>query len=90
MEACLHRELAEELGWTPTHYSFACDLWQGEDFIARFFRCDMLSVPPLITEHGHVAIWTPVASLPGLSISPWHAVVLHAVEKGHTRAEVPA
>ncbi len=37
MESCLQRELTEELKWTPTLYSFACDLWQGDTFIASFF-----------------------------------------------------
>jgi 8-oxo-dGTP pyrophosphatase MutT (NUDIX family) len=90
MEACLQRELGEELGWTPTHYSFACDLWKGYDFIARFFHCHLLNAPALVTEPGYIAIWTPFSCLAGLPISPWHAAVLHAVTNGQTRVEVSA
>ena len=89
MEDCLQRELTEELGWTPTFYSFACDLWKGDTFIARFFRCHLLSTAPITTERGHVAIWTPASCLAGLPISPWHATVLRAIPKGQIRVEVP-
>jgi 8-oxo-dGTP pyrophosphatase MutT (NUDIX family) len=90
MEQCLYRELKEELGWKPPQISPACDLWQGQHFIARFYACAWLDHGSPQTEPGHIAIWTPFSCLAGLPISPWHAAVLHAVANGQTQVEVPA
>jgi 8-oxo-dGTP pyrophosphatase MutT (NUDIX family) len=88
-ETCLERELHEELGWRPTHLRSACDLRQGHRLIARFFHCAMPAGTILRTEPGHVALWVPVAALPGLPLSPWHRLVLDAVAGGHEVVELP-
>jgi 8-oxo-dGTP pyrophosphatase MutT (NUDIX family) len=81
-EACLRRELREELGWHPEGVRPACDLCDGSHFIARFFHCTLPADVPLRTEPGHVAVWVPTPSLPGLPVSPWHRAVLAAVDRG--------
>ena len=86
--ACLRRELGEELGWRPAAPVPACDLRRGTLFIARFFHCAMAPGTPLRTEPGHVAVWVPPRTLPGLPVSPWHRAVLTAVAQGAAVVEL--
>lgn len=81
-EACLRRELLEELGWRAGALRPACDLRDGGRFIARFFHCALPLGTPLRTEPGHLALWVATPSLPGLPLSPWHRAVLTAVDHG--------
>ncbi len=90
VDICLRRELREELAWSPQDLYFACDLWQGPTFIARFMRCTMLPNTALTTEPHFHAIWTPIKELPGLPLSAWHRVVFDAITRGENRAEAPA
>lgn len=85
--ACLRRELAEELAWAPPAISPACELWDGTRFIARFFRAAW-DGQPFTVEAGHVALWAPVAALPGLPVSPWHRRVLDALSAGGSRVDL--
>lgn len=80
-KTCLLRELREELGWTPSSAEPACDLWQDDRWIARFFRCRWSGDRPQ-TEPESLAIWAPWSCLPGLPLSPWHRDVLLAVKQG--------
>ncbi len=80
---CLLRELREELGWIPSSAEPACDLWQSDRWIARFFRCRWAGDQPR-TEPDSLAVWAPWASLPGLPLSPWHRDVLLAVRQGRS------
>lgn len=89
-ESCLERELIEELGWRPTSLRRACDLRQGVRHIARFFRCTMPPGTVLRTEPGHLALWVPVTALSAVPLSPWHRMVLEAVDRGHTVVDLPA
>ncbi len=89
-ESCLKRELLEELDWIPPHLSPLCDLHVGGRFIARFFACPMADGVRLTTEPGHLAVWVPSVTLPGLPISPWHQAVLTAVDRGAQVVELPA
>ena len=89
-ETCLERELHEELGWRPAQVRSACDLRQGRHFIARFFHCAMPAGTVLRTEPGHVALWVPAVTLPGLPVSPWHRLVLDAVDHGRSMVDLPA
>lgn len=87
-ETCLRRELHEELGWHAGPLRPVCDLRQGARFIARFFHCTLPPGTRLRTEPGHVAVWAPAPSLPGLPLSPWHRAVLAAVDQGRRVVEV--
>lgn len=86
-ESCLLRELREELDWVPRATEPVCDLWRGDRWIARFFRCRW-SATSLRTEPDHVALWIPWPSLPGLPVSPWHSRVLAAIRLGQTRCDL--
>ena len=57
--------------------------------IARFFHCVMPAETVVRTEPGHVALWVPTSALPGLPLSPWHRLVLEAVDQGRTVVELP-
>ena len=89
-ETCLLRELDEELKWTATTLFPVCDLRQGRQWIARFFRCPMPRSTRLVTELGQVALWVPALALSGLPLSPWHRAVLAAVDRGVGVVELPA
>lgn len=89
-ESCLERELIEELGWRPASLRPACDLRQAARHVARFFHCPMPSGTVLRTEPGHVAVWVPVAALPAVPLSPWHRMVLEAIDRGRTMVDLPA
>ncbi len=89
-ETCLERELLEELGWRPGQLRHACDLQQGPRHIARFFHCTLPDGTTLRTEPGHVALWVPTAALPALPLSPWHRLVLEAVDRGRSVVDLPA
>jgi 8-oxo-dGTP pyrophosphatase MutT (NUDIX family) len=84
-EACLRRELVEELGWHPSVLHPACDLHQDGRFIARFFHCPYDGRGGFTTEPGHQALWVPPSAVPGLPLSPWHRAVLDAVARGDGR-----
>jgi len=83
-QACLRRELQEELGWNPIDLQPVCDLFAGDRYIAQFFTCSW-HPGPLRTEVGHIAVWIPRASLAGVPLSPWHRHVLAAIALGHNR-----
>ncbi|MBA3698467.1 MAG: NUDIX domain-containing protein [Planctomycetes bacterium] len=89
-ETCLERELHEELGWRPGSLRAVCDLRQGTRHIARFFHCVMPARSAVRTEPGHLALWVPTSALPGLPLSPWHRLVLEAVDQGRTVVELPS
>jgi 8-oxo-dGTP pyrophosphatase MutT (NUDIX family) len=89
-QACIVRELLEELNWSPATLEVACDLRRGARYIARFFRCVMPHGVALRTEPNQVALWAPPTALPGLPLSPWHQAVLAAVARGETVVELPA
>lgn len=88
-ETCLMRELHEELGWSPMDLRPACDLRQGTRHIARFFHCSMAAGTKFRTEPGHLALWVPTPVLPALPLSPWHRLVLDAVDHGGSVVELP-
>ncbi len=88
-EECLHRELDEELGWRPSTLQPRCELWKGPRLIARFFAVSPAPVrAALHVEAGSCALAAPWQALPGLPVSPWHALVLAAVRAGTTRVDL--
>jgi 8-oxo-dGTP pyrophosphatase MutT (NUDIX family) len=84
---CLRRELNEELSWLPDAAEECCQLWQGDHFIAQFYRalCDRTTIS---AEPGHCPLWAPWKSLPGLPLSPWHRQVLAAVSRGRGHVDL--
>jgi 8-oxo-dGTP pyrophosphatase MutT (NUDIX family) len=86
-DACVRRELAEELHWQPTTLTPCCELWKGPRFIARFYRTTFTG-GELRTEPGHHAVWAPWSALPGLPVSPWHAAVFAALIAQHDRVDL--
>ena len=88
-EACLRRELQEELGWCPRQLTPALQLWQGPRLIAGFFQ-GTLDVPltQLRLEAGYRALMAPGAAHPGLPLSPWHAQAIDACQRGRALLQV--
>lgn len=87
-EACLRRELAEELGWCPAELAPALELRRGSRWIARFCLGRVPAGTALRTEPGFQAVWAPWQALPGLPLSPWHRSALDAWRSGQGAAEV--
>lgn len=88
-EACLLRELAEELGWAPQDAPrLGLDLVSGERFIARFFVVDLPEGTALRPEPGFGIVCAHAASLPGLPVSPWHRAAIDAWRGGQAVAFV--
>ncbi|TVR47438.1 MAG: NUDIX domain-containing protein [Planctomycetota bacterium] len=92
-ETALRRELREELGWQlpadPSLLQPALDLLKGPRWVARFFT--VRNPVPRPTRHlipGFRALWVPWASLPGIPLSPWHATVLKAWQRGEQRVQL--
>ena len=86
-EACLQREIAEELACQIRSSRPQCDLYRDGEWIARFYHCDLDRLPTHAVEPGHIAVWAPWSSLPGLPVSHWHALVLQAIRAGHLRVD---
>jgi 8-oxo-dGTP pyrophosphatase MutT (NUDIX family) len=91
-DACLMRELQEELGWAPSpaHADICCELWKSARLVARFYRvAPSVDIDRLTIEADSLIIAAPWPSLPGLPVSPWHRVVLDGLSRGLTRVSVP-
>lgn len=86
-EACLRRELVEELGALPALLAPGPELWKGPRFIARFTQARWPGGAPRC-EPGFAPVWAPWAALPGLPLSPWHARVLAAARRGAARIDL--
>jgi 8-oxo-dGTP pyrophosphatase MutT (NUDIX family) len=78
-EACLRRELREELNWEPAGLAKQLELWVGGELIAWFYHAVLDGsfllerVPP-----AHKPIFVTRDDLANLPVSPWHAAVLDA------------
>ena len=88
-EACLLRELREELAWRPRNPGPAIDLWVGERWIARFRVVRMARLPtvPRRGPGGWPTI-VAVARTDHPTISRWHRAVLRAWRCGRRRVVV--
>lgn len=96
-EACLLRELQEELGWTPPRPLRLCTrlLGPADRQIAWFFRGEA-PANPNPQEPGVQAVWLEpgdIDHLAELSVSPWHILALSAEHAGrpiaYTTAKTP-
>ena len=88
-DACIRRELREELDWEPDTLHGAVDLRRGERFIARFRGCALPSGSVLRPYRGACAVRVPWSCLPALPLTPWHAAVLAAWASGNHVVELP-
>lgn len=88
-EACLRRELGEELGWAPDVVpAEGLDLRSGGCFIARFFAIALPDGVVLRTEPGSIAVRAHPRSLPGLPLSPWHEAAITGWGRGQVEVRV--
>lgn len=89
-EACLRRELREELGWSPEQVpADGLDLCSGERYIARFIPIELPDGTALRPEPGSVIVRSDPRSLPGLPLSSWHRNAIAGWRQGLRRIDVP-
>jgi 8-oxo-dGTP pyrophosphatase MutT (NUDIX family) len=88
VEACLIRELDEELGWHPADLGGRCELWMEPRFIAVFIACRWPDGRQPRCLPGVVPIWAPPAALPGLPMSTWHAAAIAGLRRGAARVDL--
>jgi serine/threonine protein phosphatase PrpC/8-oxo-dGTP pyrophosphatase MutT (NUDIX family) len=91
-EACLMRELREELDWSPAAAPRrVVDLFVEGRLIAYFYEAAApRSDEPLRLEAGREAVrLQPAAALRDDRLSEWHAAVLRAWQRGASRADFP-
>jgi 8-oxo-dGTP pyrophosphatase MutT (NUDIX family) len=86
--ACLDRELREELGWQPRDPRPVVELRRSERWIATFFVADIPDEARLTIEAGSYAVRAPLAALPGLPVTSWHAAVITAWRMGQREVAV--
>ncbi len=80
---CLAREVQEELGWRPEQVPVTgIDLRNGDRWIARFLALKLPAEVVIRPEPGFIPVRAPLASVPGLPVSPWHRLVLTAWQAG--------
>ena len=88
-DACLRRELDEELGWVPKNFAGSVELWKGPRFIARFRGCALPAGVILKPYAGACAVRVPWSCLGALPVTPWHAAILGAWAAGLARVDLP-
>jgi 8-oxo-dGTP pyrophosphatase MutT (NUDIX family) len=87
---CLLRELREELTWDAPHPCvLSVDLFSGPRWIAAFYPLHVPATQTLTTEQGFHLLRVPLMALPGLPLSPWHALVIAGWQQGKRRIEIP-
>ena len=80
---CLARELQEELDWNPPRPDARpVHLFDGERWIAAFYPMQLDQGITLTTEPGFGLVRAPLQALPGLPLSPWHALVITGWQRG--------
>lgn len=90
-EACLHRELQEELNWQPQSIRQQIELWVGEELVAWFYHAKLtVGIDQLRLLAGHQAQLARREELSSLPLSPWHAATLEAWQRGETVVRLAA
>lgn len=88
-EACIRRELCEELGWCPERIEHVLVLRREGRVLAWFYRAE---APPdegvIRTEPGYAAVWAHRTELASVDLSPWHRAALEAYASGLRIADV--
>lgn len=86
---CLVRELQEELGWIPPRpETRPVQLFADERWIAAFYPVRLDPGITLTTEPGFCLVRAPLMVLPGLPLSPWHALVIAGWQRGAERVHL--
>src|SRR5262249_47954768 len=82
-EACLRRELREELNWEPHTLEKRVELWVAGDLVAWFYHAVLdVGVNQLRLAPDYEARLVSREELSTLPTSPWHAAVLRAWLEG--------
>jgi len=90
-EACLRRELREELNWEPRTVAKRIELWVAGELIAWFYHAELgVGIDQLRPAPGREARLVSHEGLPSLPVSPWHAAVLRAWLDGKSVVELEA
>ncbi len=88
--ACLRRELLEELGFTPGPlervFTLRTPRGQAWFYTARGPEEGAATA----REPGYRAVWISPDELLASPLAPWHRVVLEALRRGETEAQVPS
>ena len=87
-DACILRELREELAWAPHQLVGAVDLWRGSRYIARFRGCAIPDEVRVMPYAGACAVRLPWSCLHALPVTPWHAAILTAWAAGTDRVDL--
>lgn len=88
-EACIRRELCEELGWCPEALERVLVLRRGGRVLAWFYRAGAPGDEGVIrTEPGYEAVWAGWDRIGEVDLSPWHSVALAAYAAGRGVADV--
>lgn len=78
-EACIRRELQEELNWVPSDLTLAVELWVDDCPKAWFYVADLdIDLTEIQTEPGFEAHLISADSLGTHPLSGWHLAVLGA------------
>ena len=90
-EACLRREMREELNWEPRTPEKRVELWVAGDLVAWFYHALLdVGIDELRLAPGYQARFISREDLSSLPVSPWHAAVLRAWLDGKTKVELEA
>src|SRR5262249_35213905 len=90
-EACLRRELREELSWEPQTFEKRVELWVAGELVAWFYHAVLdVGVEQCRVAPGCRALLVPRLQLPEHPVSPWHAAVLDAWMEGRATVELQA
>jgi 8-oxo-dGTP pyrophosphatase MutT (NUDIX family) len=90
-EACLRRELREELNWEPKSFVKRVELRVAGDLVAWFYHAVLdFGIEKLRVARGFQARLVSPQELATLPVSPWHAAVLRAWLDGQSLVELDA
>jgi 8-oxo-dGTP pyrophosphatase MutT (NUDIX family) len=90
-DACLRRELQEEIGWVPDPLELRVVLEVEGTLTAWFYRGPLdVSLDQLRLEPGLRVILATRSELADLPLAPWHRAVIEAEAQGETRVRIPS
>jgi 8-oxo-dGTP pyrophosphatase MutT (NUDIX family) len=88
-DACIRRELTEELGFEPARLELCVRLMGTSGrVIAWFYRAEAPSSGLAAIEEGFEAVWAAWEELPGLPVGNWNIAAIRAEAEGVTVAVV--
>lgn len=87
-DACIQRELVEELGYHQARVERCLVLRSNRRVIAWFYRGAAPTPDTIMTEPGVVAVWHGWDELAALPLGGWHIAALVAEREGRSEAAV--